>query len=111
MLHNWLRDIDTRKIRKRFTRPSLAEYADSLMLFNCDFQTLPYLRNKIAENFPETLTVSGFLHDAGCPLSAKHITWLSKQSTAQININGFSLCKFFFSREFITALKVNLEYK
>jgi len=102
--HNLLREIDPKKQRKRFARPSLAEYADSLMLFNCNFQTLPYLRNKIRENFPETNTVSRFLSDSGCPEAAKHIDWLSKQSTAQININGLSLCKFFFNKQFIQSL-------
>ncbi len=106
--HNILRSIDTRKLRKRYFLPSPNEYADSLMLFTHSLQTKPYLQNKIEQNFPDVNLISALMKDEGCPEASKHLNWLARQSTGQINLNGLSLCKFFFNEEFAQALKTHI---
>jgi asparagine synthetase B (glutamine-hydrolysing) len=106
--HNLLRVLDKQKIRKRYSALSQKEYADSLMLFTHSLKTLPYLTNRIGTNFPEIHKVSGFLQDKGCCEAAKHLHWLALQATAQININGLSLCEFFFNAEFMQVVKEHL---
>jgi asparagine synthetase B (glutamine-hydrolysing) len=107
-MHNLLRKLDTKKLRKRYARLPLAEFADSLMLFTHEIKAKPFLTNKIVQNFPHTMEVSDLLKKGDCPEASLHIAWLSKQTTSQLNINGLSLCKFFFNKEFIQALNKHI---
>jgi asparagine synthase (glutamine-hydrolysing) len=102
--HEIIRNLDTKKLRKRFAVPSVDEYADSLMLFTHQTKTVPYLKNPVGKNFPDILPISEALSSLGCPRAAAHLRWLSRQATSQMNINGLSLCKFFFHPEFLKYL-------
>jgi len=103
-IHTIIRYLDAGKIRKRFFLPALSEYADSLMLFNRELKTTPFLRNRIGKNYPDVTNVAEKLKLAGCHEAAKHLLWLSKQSTSQININGVAFCRFFLHPEFVKYL-------
>lgn len=102
--HTAIRKLDLKKIRKRFFLPALQEYSDSLMLFTHELKTRPYLRNTIKTNFPAAQEVAAAVKATGCPEGGKHLDWLSRQVTAQININGLSFCKFFLNPEFLRYL-------
>ncbi len=106
-VHGLLRALDRAKIRKRFARADLNLYADTLMLFNHDFQLATYLKNPVQKNFPPIKEVAALLWDCGCPLSAAHLEWLGRQATSQLNVNGISICKFFFNPQFVSFLKRN----
>jgi len=106
--HNTLRVLDKQKIRKRYSTLSQKQYADILMLFTNSLETMPYLTNKIGANFPELNKVSDFLKDRGCTEACKHLRWLALQSTAQLSINGITLCGVFFNSVFLQAIQERL---
>ncbi|MBM4398820.1 MAG: hypothetical protein FJ041_00610 [Candidatus Cloacimonetes bacterium] len=108
LMHSIIRNMDRQKIRKKYVKPHLAEYADFLMLFNHNIELKPFLRRSIGENYPEAEAVAVFLREADCFEASDHVKWLISQQTAQINLNGLSLCKFFFNDLFISYLREHL---
>ena len=104
-VHHLFARYDTARLRRRFSSLPLPLYADSFLLLTGKLQDASYLRRSIGENFPDIVSVSAFLKDAGCPEASSHLTWLSRQSTTQLNLNGLSICRFFCSEQFIQCLQ------
>lgn len=103
-LHQILARYDSAKLRRRYQSLPLSLYADSFLLFTGKLQGASYLRKSVRENFPDIVSVSSFLKSSGCPEAALHLDWLGRQSTAQPNLNGLALCRFFGSSQFIQCL-------
>ncbi|HOD18137.1 MAG TPA: asparagine synthase-related protein [Candidatus Cloacimonadota bacterium] len=102
--HTFLRDLDEKKLRKRYFLPSLTEYGDTLMLFRRDINMLPYLRQKVGNNFPSLFPLIETLHKVNSNQAAAHLNWLSRQRTSQLNVNALTLCYIFFNPIFLEYL-------
>ncbi|MFO7660138.1 MAG: asparagine synthase-related protein [Candidatus Cloacimonadaceae bacterium] len=103
-LHHLSARYDPAKLRRRFSSLPLSLYADSFLLLTGKLQDASFLHKKVGANFPELVSVSAYLRDAGCSQASSHLVWLSRQSTAQLNLNGLALCRFFLNEQFSAML-------
>jgi hypothetical protein len=103
-LREFSKRLDSGNRLKRYAKPSLTYYADSLILLTGKADNLPYLKAKIGSSHPGVYLLADFLKENGCPVAAGHLTWLAGQTPVQMHINGLTLAKIFFSREFTDIL-------